>query len=150
MELAQQASNFITPTLLYSICHGVRAYSGLLQHAVVHVLANSEIGSVAVIPFLFYSGLTRWRQSPIFGAPFRYWGYSSVGRALEWHSRGQGFDSPYLHQTEGEVCSTHTASPENTSVRSSAEDIFSETADNVVPGEVVFNILPPGGGHLAA
>ena len=26
-------------------------------------------------------------------------GYSSVGRALEWHSRGQGFDSPYLHQT---------------------------------------------------
>ena len=25
------------------------------------------------------------------------WGYSSVGRALEWHSRGQGFDSPYLH-----------------------------------------------------
>ena len=26
------------------------------------------------------------------------WGYSSVGRALEWHSRGQGFDSPYLHQ----------------------------------------------------
>ena len=24
-------------------------------------------------------------------------GYSSVGRALEWHSRGQGFDSPYLH-----------------------------------------------------
>src|SRR5262249_4392473 len=25
------------------------------------------------------------------------WGYSSAGRALEWHSRGQGFDSPYLH-----------------------------------------------------
>ena len=25
------------------------------------------------------------------------WGYSSVGRALEWHSRGQGFDPPYLH-----------------------------------------------------
>ena len=29
------------------------------------------------------------------------WGYSSVGRALEWHSRGQGFDSPYLHQQKG-------------------------------------------------
>ena len=28
----------------------------------------------------------------------RSWGYSSVGRALEWHSRGQGFESPYLHQ----------------------------------------------------
>ena len=26
------------------------------------------------------------------------WGCSSVGRALEWHSRGQGFDSPQLHQ----------------------------------------------------
>jgi hypothetical protein len=24
-------------------------------------------------------------------------GHSSVGRALEWHSRGQGFDSPWLH-----------------------------------------------------
>ena len=28
------------------------------------------------------------------------WGYSSVGRASEWHSEGQGFDSPYLHQFE--------------------------------------------------
>ena len=28
----------------------------------------------------------------------RMWGHSSVGRALEWHSRGQGFDSPWLHQ----------------------------------------------------
>ena len=27
-------------------------------------------------------------------------GYSSVGRALEWHSRGQGFESPYLHQSK--------------------------------------------------
>ena len=26
------------------------------------------------------------------------WGHSSVGRALEWHSRGQGSDSPCLHQ----------------------------------------------------
>jgi hypothetical protein len=25
------------------------------------------------------------------------WGCSSAGRALEWHSRGQGFDSPHLH-----------------------------------------------------
>ena len=28
----------------------------------------------------------------------RLWGHSSVGRALEWHSRGQGSDSPCLHQ----------------------------------------------------
>jgi hypothetical protein len=26
------------------------------------------------------------------------WGCSSAGRALEWHSRGQGFKSPQLHQ----------------------------------------------------
>ncbi len=26
------------------------------------------------------------------------WGHSSVGRALQWHCRGQGFDSPWLHQ----------------------------------------------------
>ncbi len=27
---------------------------------------------------------------------FRVWGHSSAGRALEWHSRGQGFDPPCL------------------------------------------------------
>ena len=27
------------------------------------------------------------------------WGYSSAGRALEWHSRGQRFDPAYLHHT---------------------------------------------------
>ena len=29
------------------------------------------------------------------------WGYSSAGRALEWHSRGQRFDPAYLHQNSG-------------------------------------------------
>ena len=28
------------------------------------------------------------------------WGYSSAGRALEWHSRGQRFDPAYLHQED--------------------------------------------------
>ena len=28
------------------------------------------------------------------------WGYSSAGRALEWHSRGQRFDPAYLHQNK--------------------------------------------------
>ena len=28
-------------------------------------------------------------------------GYSSVGRAFEWHSKGQEFDSPYLHHKKG-------------------------------------------------
>ena len=27
------------------------------------------------------------------------WGYSSAGRALEWHSRGQRFDPAYLHES---------------------------------------------------
>jgi hypothetical protein len=44
-KLAQQASHSITPTLLYSTSNGVRIYSGLLQHAVVHVLANGAIAS---------------------------------------------------------------------------------------------------------
>lgn len=29
------------------------------------------------------------------------WGRSSIGRALQWHCRGQGFDSPRLHQSVG-------------------------------------------------
>src|ERR1700694_3051 len=28
------------------------------------------------------------------------WGYSSAGRALAWHARGQRFDPAYLHQSE--------------------------------------------------
>ena len=28
------------------------------------------------------------------------WGYSSAGRAIEWHSIGQRFDPAYLHQTQ--------------------------------------------------
>ena len=28
-------------------------------------------------------------------------GISSVGRAFEWHSKGQEFDSPMLHKTQG-------------------------------------------------
>ena len=31
------------------------------------------------------------------------WGYSSAGRALEWHSRGQRFDPAYLHQQKKTV-----------------------------------------------
>ena len=36
-----------------------------------------------------------------------FWGCSSVGRALEWHSRGQGFDSPQLHQLMKKRCFRH-------------------------------------------
>src|SRR6185437_4997514 len=31
-------------------------------------------------------------------ARFRARGHSSDGRALQWHCRGPGFDSPWLHQ----------------------------------------------------
>ncbi len=29
--------------------------------------------------------------------PRKKWGHSSVGRALEWHSRGRRFDPDWLH-----------------------------------------------------
>src|ERR1700691_1188757 len=43
---------------------------------------------------------TSARTNPDAKAIEGFWrrGRSSVGRALEWHSRGQGFDSPRLHQ----------------------------------------------------
>jgi hypothetical protein len=31
-------------------------------------------------------------------AKLKIWGYGAVGSASEWHSEGQGFESPYLHQ----------------------------------------------------
>jgi hypothetical protein len=34
---------------------------------------------------------------PVFDVKYR--GCSSAGRALEWHSRGRGFDPPRLHIT---------------------------------------------------
>src|SRR6266700_1159407 len=42
--------------------------------------------------------LTPFRQPPWRGQPR---GFSSVGRALAWHARGQGFESPKLHQVRG-------------------------------------------------
>ena len=30
------------------------------------------------------------------------WGYSSAGRALAWHARGQEFEPPYLHHKESD------------------------------------------------
>ena len=37
-------------------------------------------------------------SNPTLSAMQNQYGYSSVGRALEWHSRGQEFEPPYLHQ----------------------------------------------------
>ena len=36
----------------------------------------------------------------IFVVKIILWGYSSAGRALEWHSRGQRFDPAYLHHNK--------------------------------------------------
>src|SRR5690606_29932294 len=38
-------------------------------------------------------------------------GHSSVGRALEWHSRGRGFDSPWLHQSPDDPSGRVTVFP---------------------------------------
>ena len=43
---------------------------------------------------LLYKALTLSSISRIMNCA---WGRSSAGRALEWHSRGQGFDPPRLH-----------------------------------------------------
>ena len=42
--------------------------------------------------------LTHAAESRIVSPALRDRGYSSAGRALDWQSRGQGFESPYLHQ----------------------------------------------------
>ena len=49
-------------------------------------------------------GLTFGKRSVIImPVPSNTWGYSSAGRALEWHSRGQRFDPAYLHQERPET-----------------------------------------------
>jgi hypothetical protein len=40
---------------------------------------------------------SRSPTNPNCGLPIWKWGHSSVGRALEWHSRGQRFDPAWLH-----------------------------------------------------
>src|SRR5882724_4358765 len=36
-----------------------------------------------------------------YNAHLSAWGYSSAGRALAWHARGQRFDPAYVHQAPG-------------------------------------------------
>ena len=45
-------------------------------------------------------------------------GISSVGRALEWHSRGQGFESPILHFISSHVFVSDDRTPLNRVSRS--------------------------------
>src|SRR5205085_1407678 len=61
----------------------------------------SPIWLTVEIPSAIYRGSSRERvfciRLPDWCTPRGARGCSSVGRALEWHSRGQGFDSPHLH-----------------------------------------------------
>src|SRR6266851_7431911 len=43
------------------------------------------------------SGTCMLSGFPLFRWPEQPRGFSSVGRALAWHARGQGFESPKLH-----------------------------------------------------
>lgn len=45
---------------------------------------------------MLFHDLTRCGLGPYIPR-FLSWGYSSVGRALQWHCKGQRFDSAYLH-----------------------------------------------------
>src|SRR5581483_7798588 len=52
---------------------------------------------------LAQSGAAEYLSGPAASMPRpasrQHWGYSSVGRAREWHSRGQRFDPAQLHQS---------------------------------------------------
>ena len=69
------------------------------------------------------------------------WGYSSAGRALEWHSRGQGFDPPYLHQkSEAHICVPRIFRSERgieTTPRFARAQRVSKTEERTVRGTVL-------------
>src|ERR1700722_11596738 len=50
-------------------------------------------------------------------APGRPRGFSSAGRALAWHARGQGFESPKLHRVFGPQVHDPETNQETTALR---------------------------------
>src|SRR5215831_6604678 len=102
------------PTLLFrcAAVHSTRAAPGTIDQidpTYVVVVTTRTLRS-ELRKALQNTGLSILRQSQFVdtrGYPWLYLvvpvenaysrGRSSVGRALEWHSRGQGFDSPRLH-----------------------------------------------------
>ena len=54
-----------------------------------------------IFRYLWYYNIRSARDKR--GRQVNPWGYSSAGRALEWHSRGQRFDPAYLHQKRPEI-----------------------------------------------
>jgi hypothetical protein len=63
MKLAQQAPRSITPSLHYSISHGVKTHLALLQNATAHVLANSAIGSLCTHRAVRPAVTGRWQDT---------------------------------------------------------------------------------------
>jgi hypothetical protein len=61
--------------------------------AAAHGLGAFALFSVG-LRVILYRGKSRPYNAPL------SWGYSSAGRALAWHARGQRFDPAYLHQRE--------------------------------------------------
>ena len=64
-------------------------YGGIAQLGahIIQLATPHEIGGYPVLKL----------QTPCGTRGTNMWGYSSAGRALEWHSRGQRFDPAYLH-----------------------------------------------------
>ncbi len=78
------------------------AVSVVANHVVVKSRSPSSRG-LGHRPFTAVTGVRIPVGTPEYsGSPSgpRVWGYSSAGRALAWHARGQRFDPAYLHQTD--------------------------------------------------
>ena len=63
------------------------------------------------------------------GILIKTWGYSSVGRAFEWHSKGQRFETAYLHQ-EGTFVSPFFYFSVEISIRRKVRKIYNNYLKN--------------------
>ena len=75
-------------------CGAIRTHGGFAA-GVVRGLCGFVRGEWGREKFFEKSACLRWVGMLYYAHSF--WGYSSVGRASEWHSEGQEFESPYLH-----------------------------------------------------
>ena len=64
-------------------------------------------------------------------------GYSAVGSAFEWHSKGQGFDSPYLHQRKNHAIKRVFFFVENRSIERLHSQGFARTSKNDTPNTLL-------------
>jgi hypothetical protein len=68
------------------------------------LLQSGCAGFDSQVPYCFYSVVAQWWSSRLLTErlqvrilPAEFWGCSSIGRALEWHSRGHRFKPDQLH-----------------------------------------------------